>query len=153
LHAKSGGEVKWNVASRNRDRVKTGHVSTRERKSSPLTTYGLWRWTENMASDVRGKYCVKTGINVTLSAYRKRVGNRQSVFIGAGYIVYCSGERGGKDGGRKGQDGVGLKQAILARTAVRPRKFISDRLLKVTLELRGRARAVTFVVAYAPTGT
>jgi len=94
-----------------------------------------------MASDVRGKYCVKTGINVTLSAYRKRVGNRQSVFIGAGYIVYCSGERGGK------------KQAILARTAVRPRKFISDRLLKVTLELRGRARAVTFVVAYAPTGT
>ena len=45
-----------------------------------------------MASDVRGKYCVKTGINVTLSAYRKRVGNRQSVFIGAGYIVYCSGE-------------------------------------------------------------
>ena len=31
--------------------------------------------------------------------------------------------------------------------------FISDRLLKVTLELRGRAKAVTFVVAYAPTET
>ena len=29
-------------------------------------------------------------------------------------------------------------------------EFISDRLLKVTLELGGRAKAVTFVVAYAP---
>ena len=35
--------------------------------------------------------------------------------------------------------------------AARPPEFISDRLLKVTLELRGRAKAVTFVVAYAPT--
>ena len=31
--------------------------------------------------------------------------------------------------------------------------LISDRLLKVTLELRGRAKAVTFLVAYAPTET
>ena len=37
--------------------------------------------------------------------------------------------------------------------AARPPEFISDRLLKVTLELRGRAKAVTFVVAYAPTET
>ena len=35
----------------------------------------------------------------------------------------------------------------------RPPRFISDRLLKVTLELRGRAKAVTFFVAYAPTET
>ena len=34
-----------------------------------------------------------------------------------------------------------------------PPEFISDRLLKVTLELRGRAKAVTFFVAYAPTET
>ena len=37
--------------------------------------------------------------------------------------------------------------------AARPPEFISDRLLKVTLELRGRAKAVTFFVAYAPTET
>ena len=35
--------------------------------------------------------------------------------------------------------------------AARPPEFISDRLLKVTLELRGQAKAVTFFVAYAPT--
>ena len=76
----------------------------------------------------------------------------QSVFIEAGYIAYCSCECGGDGGGRKGQRGVEVvvKKAILARTTVRPPEFISDRLLKVILELRGRARAVTFVVAYAP---
>ena len=35
--------------------------------------------------------------------------------------------------------------------AARSPEFISDRLLKVTLELHGRAKAVTFFVAYAPT--
>ena len=34
-----------------------------------------------------------------------------------------------------------------------PTGVISDRLLKVALELRGRAKAVTFFVAYAPTET
>ena len=37
--------------------------------------------------------------------------------------------------------------------AARPPEFMSDRLLKVTLELRGRAKAVTFFVAYALTET
>ena len=39
--------------------------------------------------------------------------------------------------------------------AARPPESTSDRLLKVTLELfiRGRAKAVTFIVAYAPTET
>ena len=37
--------------------------------------------------------------------------------------------------------------------AARPLEFISDRLLKVTLELRGQAKAVTFFVAYTPTET
>ena len=35
--------------------------------------------------------------------------------------------------------------------AARPPEFISDRLPKVTLKPRGRAKAVTFFVAYAPT--
>ena len=65
--------------------------------------------------------------------------------------MYCSGESGG-DGERKSQGGVGLAIGTqIIRAAVRRPDFISDRLLKVTIELCGRARAVTFVVAYAPT--
>ena len=76
-----------------------------------------------------------------------------SAFSQAGYLVYCSGECGSENRGKKGQDGVGLAvRTSITRTA-RPPEFISDRLLKVTLELRGLAKAVTFVVAYAPTET
>ena len=75
----------------------------------------------------------------------------QSAFGQAGYLVYCSGECGGENGGKKGQGGVGLAVRNSITRAARPPEFISDRLLKDTLELRGRANAVTFVVAYAPT--
>ena len=75
----------------------------------------------------------------------------QSAISQAGYLVYCSGECGGENGGKKGQGGVGLAIRNSITRAARPPEFISDRLLKVTLELRGRAKAVTFVVAYAPT--
>ena len=71
----------------------------------------------------------------------------------AGYLMYCSGECGGENGGKKGQGGVGLAVRTSITRAARPPEFISDRLLKVTLELRGRAKAVTFFVAYAPTET
>ena len=60
-------------------------------------------------------------------------------------------ECGGENDGKKGQGGVGLAVRNSITRAARPPEFISDRLLKVTLELRGRAKAVTFVVAYAPT--
>ena len=56
-----------------------------------------------------------------------------------------------KGQGGVGQGGVGLAVRNSTTRAARPPEFISDRLLKVTLELRGRAKAVTFVVAYAPT--
>ena len=65
--------------------------------------------------------------------------------------MYCSGECGGENDGKKGQGGVGLAVRNSITRAARPPEYISDRLLKVTLELRGRAKAVTFVVAYAPT--
>ena len=74
-----------------------------------------------------------------------------SAFSQAGYLVYCSGECGGENGEKKGQGGVGLAARTSITRAARTPEFISDRLLKVTLELRGRAKAVTFVVAYAPT--
>ena len=68
-------------------------------------------------------------------------------------LVYCSGECGDENGGKKGQDGVGLAVRTSITRAARPPEFIKDRLLKVKLELRGRAKAVTFFVAYAPTET
>ena len=67
--------------------------------------------------------------------------------------MYCSGECGGENGGKKEQGGVGLAVSTSITRAARASEFISDRLLKVTLKLRGRAKAVTFVVAYAPTET
>ena len=76
-----------------------------------------------------------------------------SAFSQAGYLVYCSGECGDENGGKKGQGGVGLAVRTSVTPAARPPEFISDRLLKVTLELRGRAKAVTFFVAYSPTET
>ncbi|CAM9834381.1 unnamed protein product, partial [Ascophyllum nodosum] len=76
-----------------------------------------------------------------------------SAFSQAGYLVYCSGECGDENGGKKGQGGLGVAVRTSITRAARPPEFISDRLLKVTLELRGRAKAVTFFVAYAPTKT
>ena len=76
-----------------------------------------------------------------------------SAFSQADYLVYCSGECGGENGGKKGQGGVGLAIRSYVTRGACPPEFISDRLLKVTLELRGRAKAVTFVVGYAPTET
>ena len=78
----------------------------------------------------------------------------QSALLQTGYAIYCSGESGGDEEGKKGQGGVGLAvRKSISRAEPRPPEFISDSLLKVTLELCGRARAVTFVVEYAPTDT
>ena len=59
--------------------------------------------------------------------------------------MYCSGEYGGENGRKKGPGGVGLAVKNSTACVVRPSEFISDRLLKVTLELGGWAKAVTFV--------
>ena len=73
-----------------------------------------------------------------------------SAFTQAGSLEYCSG---GENGGKKGQGGVGLAVKNPITHAAHPPEFISDRLLKITLELRDRAKAVTFFVANAPTAT
>ena len=67
--------------------------------------------------------------------------------------MYCSGECDGGNGGKKEQGGVGLAVRTPITRAARPPEFISDRLLKVTLGLRGWAKSVTVFVAYAPTET
>ena len=83
---------------------------------------------------------------------RRRSG--QSALHRAGYAVCCNGESGGDGERKKGQGGVGLAvRKSISRAEARPPEFISNRLLKVTLELCGRARTVTFVVGYAPTDT
>ena len=77
-----------------------------------------------------------------------------SALTQAGYLVYCSDECGGENGGKKGQGGVGLAVRTSIPRAAHPPEFISDRLLKVTLELlRGRAKTIMFFVACAPAET
>ena len=71
-----------------------------------------------------------------------------SAFTQARYLVYCSGDCGGDNDGKKGQGGVGLAVRIFIARAARALEFISYRLLKVTLELRGQAKAITFLVAF-----
>ena len=74
----------------------------------------------------------------------------QSALLQAGYVA----QSGGDGEGKKGQGGVGLAvPKSIARADARSPEFTSDRLLKVTLELSGRARAVTFAGGYAPTDT
>ena len=67
-----------------------------------------------------------------------------SAFSQPGYLVYFSGECGGENGVKKGQGGVGLAVRTSITRAARPLEFISDRFLMVTLELRGRVKAVMF---------
>ena len=60
---------------------------------------------------------------------------------------------GDENGGKNGQGGVRLAVRTSITRAARSPELISDHLLEVRLELRCRAKAVTFFVAYAPTET
>ena len=93
------------------------------------------------ALDVLGVYD-RLGCDVIGLQETRRSGH--SAFNQVGYLVYCSRKCGNKNSGKKGQGRVGLAVRTSITCAARPPEFISDRLLKVTLELRGRAKAVTF---------
>ena len=162
---KSEGETSWKILARKRRR--RGRAERRRLQQSKRRNRARARGREiavathnvrTMAVD--GTHGVGRALDV-LSVY-DRLGcdiiglqetrrSGQSAFSQAGYLVYCSGECGGENDGKKGQGGVGLAVRNSITRAARPPEFISDRLLKVTLELRGQAKAVTFVVAYAPT--
>ena len=74
--------------------------------------------------------------------------------VQVGCVVYCSGESGGDGGWRNGHRGVELAvRERISPAEVRSPDLINDRLLKVTLESCGQARAVPFVIGYAPTDT
>ena len=98
-------------------------------------------------SEYQERNCEIIGVHET-----RRSG--QSPLVKAGYVVYGSGEGGGEGGGKKGQGGVRLSiRRSITRAQKRSPELISDRLLKVTLDLCGQARDATFVVAYALTDT
>ena len=164
---REGGELKksrrggkaWEILVRKRRRLRQSKSGNRARaggREIAVATHNV----RTMAVD--GTHVVGRALDV-LSMYdrlrcdiiglqeTRRSGH--SAFSQAGYLVYCSGECGGENGGKKGQGGVGLAVRNSITRAARPPEFISDRLLKVTLELRGRAKAVTFAVGYVPTET
>ena len=88
---------------------------------------------------------VRLGCDVIGLQDTRRSGH--SAFSQADYLVYCGGECGGENCGEKGKSGVGLAVRAPLTRAARPPEFISDRLLKVPLELRGRAESATFFVS------
>ena len=108
-------------------------------------THGVGR-----ALDVLSVYN-RLGCDVISLQETRRSGH--SSFSQVGYLVYCSGEYDDENDGKKEHGGVRLAGRISITRAVHPPEFISDRLLKVTFELRGRAKTVTFFVAYASTET
>ena len=62
----------------------------------------------------------------------------QSALLPTGHVVYCSGKFRSDGGGKKGQGGVGLVVCkSISHAEVRSTELISDKLLKVTLELCG----------------
>ena len=134
--------------SRNRARARGREIAVATHNVQTMAvdgTHGV-----RQALDVLSVYN-RLGCDVIGLQETRRSGH--SAFSQDGYLVYCSGECGGENGGKKGQGGVGLAVRNSTTRAARPPEFISDRLLKVTLELRGRAKAVTFVVECAPTET
>ena len=144
------GRAEWRLL-RQRERRNRAHARGREitvATHNVRTMAVKWKHGVGRALDVLSVYD-RLGCDVIGLQETRRSGH--SAFSQAGYVVYCSGECGDENGGKKGQGGVGLAVRTSITRAARPPEFISDRLLKVTLELRGRAKAVTFFVAYAPT--
>ena len=78
----------------------------------------------------------------------------QSIFAKAGHTVHCNSESG-DEFQEKGQGGFGpaVKQTLGTQTTAGHLEFIGDRLLEMTLDIRGRSKGVSFVVVYAPTET
>ena len=72
-------------------------------------------------------------------------------FTAAGYRVFCSGVDGSS--GRAGQHGAGLAVKVsIIREATWAQELTNERLMSMTFNLTGKSNAVTFVVAYGPTG-
>ena len=143
------GEGERDVAQHD-DRRATTVTELAERNSSSLPiTCGRWLWMGHGVGRAAEVLDVYQEMDCDIIGLQETRRSGQSALLQAGYVVYCSGESRGDGEGKKGQGGVGLAvRKSISRAEARPPEFISDRLLKVTLELCGRARAVTFVVGY-----
>ena len=138
--------AKKQTNNRARSRGREMKVATHNVRTMAVDgTHGVGR-----ALDVLSVY---DGLGCDVIGLQETHRSGDSAFTQAGYSVHCSGGCGGENGGKKGQGGVGLAVRTSITRAARPPEFIIDHLLKVTLELRGRAKAVTFFVAHAPTET
>ena len=139
------------------DKRATTVAELAEGNSSSLPiTCGQWLWMGSTAWEERRRSstCTKNWA-ATSSVCRKRGVVASLLFFKLDmlFTAAASPEATGK-GRRAKQGGVGLAvRKSISRAEARPLEFISDRLLQVTLEFCGRARAVTFVVGYAPTDT
>ena len=133
---------------RNRARARGREITTATHNVRTMAMDGTHR--VGPALDVLSVYD-RLGCDVIGLQETRRSGH--SALSQAGYLVYCSGECGDENGEKKGHGGVGLAVRTSITRAARPPEFISKCLLKVTLELRARAKAVTFFVAYDPTET
>ena len=80
--------------------------------------------------------------------------NGQSSFTAAGYVEFCSGADGGKYE-KKGNHRVGLAVRVCTVAGMDKGdvavECISARLMKVRIQLKGKANGVSFIVGYAPT--
>ena len=134
------------VKTRNRARARGREITVATHNVRTMVVDGTHE--VGRALDVLSVYD-RLGCDVIGLQETRRSGH--SAFSQTGYLEYCSGKCGGENRGKKGQGGVGLAVRTSITRAARSPKFISDRLVKVALQLRGRAKAVTFFVVYAPT--
>ena len=150
---KRGGEEEQDGAQHDHKRATTVIELAEGNSSSLPTTCGRWPWMGSTAWEERRKSstCAKKWA-ATSSVFRKRGVVASLLFFKLDMLFTAAAKPEATAKGSQGGVGLAVRKSI-SRAEARPPDFISDRLLKAKLELCGRARAVTFVVGYAPTDT
>ena len=148
VRGKAGRCVARRQSSNNRDQAR--------RKELIIATHNVRTMAVDGKHDL-GQAAEVLGLNRGMGSHivglQENKHTSQSALLQAGYVVHCSGESRGDGEVKKGQSGVGLAfRTIISRAVkVRPTRFFSVSLLKVTREFCGRSLVVIFVVEYAPT--
>ena len=149
LLGKRDGEEERDGAQHDDKRATTVAKLAEGNSSSLPITCGRWLWMGSTAWEERRRSstCTKKWA-ATSSVCRKRGVVASLLFFKLDMLFTTAASTEATGKGRRAK-----VELSISRAEARPPEFISDRLLKVTLELCGRARAVTFVVGYAPTDT
>ena len=121
---------------RRRGRAERRLLRQRDRRNRARTRGGeITVATHNVRTmAVDGKHGVGGTLGCDVIGLQETRRSGHSAFSQAGYLVYCSGECGDENGGKKGQGGVGLAMRTSITRAARPPEFISDRLLRLHLD-------------------